>query len=276
MGATGVGRVGSRRENGSGNLRETAMKVASPPSLFLALIEAPRAISEASTLIPTHPFLNNLAPGDGHAVMTLPGFLATDRSMSVMRQYLKRWGYDARRWRLGRNVGLNRQWTLEKLLDRRLKALFAESGGKVSLIGRSLGGLYAREMARRNPQYVRNVITLGSPIGEPKATSIWRLYEYVSGVSISDQEIRKRIDLLRDPIPDVPVTAIYSKSDAIVSWEIATIPAGRQVENIGINTSHIGMGFNPAVFFALADRLRLAEGCWEPFEISGFRKLFYH
>lgn len=252
------------------------MKVASPPSLLLALIEAPRAISEASSLIPSHPFLNNLEPGDGHAVMTLPGFLATDSSMSVMRQYLKRWGYDARRWRLGRNVGLNRQRALEKLLDRRLKALFEESGGKVSLVGWSLGGLYAREMARRNPHFVRNVITLGSPIGEPKATNIWCLYEYVSGVSLSDSEVRQRIDSLRDPIPDVPVTAIYSKSDAIVSSEIAKIPPGRHVENIGVNTSHVGMGFSPTVYFALADRLRQQEGSWTPFEINGLRNLFFH
>jgi len=249
---------------------------ASRPSLLLALIEAPRALAEASALIPTRHFLNKLPPGDGHAVMTLPGFLATDSSMSVMRRYLSRWGYDARRWQLGRNTGLNRQRALEKLLDRRLRNLFEESGGKVSLIGWSLGGLFAREMARRNPQFVRSVFTLGSPIGDPKATSIWRLYEYITGISLQDRDIRKRIDLLRYPIPDVPVTAIYSKSDAVVSWKIATIPPGKQVENIGINTSHLGMGFNPAVYFALADRLRQEEGTWAPFEISGFRKLFYH
>lgn len=252
------------------------MTVASPPSLFLALIEAPRALTEATALIPSRPFLKNLPGGDGHTVMTLPGFLATDRSMSVMREYLSAWGYDARPWRLGRNVGLNRQRAVEKLLDRRLKTLFEESGGKVSLVGWSLGGLYAREMARRNPQFVRNVITLGAPIGEPKATTIWRLYEYVSGQSLSDRDVRKRIDALRNPIPDVPVTAIYSKSDAVVSWEIAKIPPGKKVENIGINTSHLGMGFNPAVYFALADRLRQEEGDWTPFEIEGFRKLFYH
>ncbi len=227
-------------------------------------------------MIPTRSFLNNLPRGDGHTVMTLPGFLATDRSMSVMRDYLSRWGYDARRWQLGRNTGLNRQRALEKLLDRRLRTLFEESGGKVSLVGWSLGGLFAREMARRNPQFVRSVITLGSPIGDPKATTIWRLYEYVTGISLQDRDIRERIDLLRNPIPDVPVTAIYSKSDAIVSWQIASLPAGEQVENIEITTSHFGMGFNPAVYFALADRLRQQEGAWRPFEIKGFRKLFFH
>jgi hypothetical protein len=102
------------------------------------------------------------------------------------------------------------------------------------------------------------------------------LYEFVSGVSLQEQGIRRRIDSLHEPIPDVPVTAIYSKSDAIVSWKIAKVPPGENVENIGINTSHFGMGYNPTVFFALADRLRQAEGSWAPFEIIGLRKFFYH
>ncbi len=252
------------------------MKAASPPSLWLALLEAPRVLTEASTLIPTRGFLSNLPAGDGHTVMTLPGFLATDRSMSVMRDYLTKWGYDARPWQLGRNTGIDRQRALEKLLDQRLKTLFEECGRKVSLVGWSLGGLFAREMARRNPQYVRSVITLGSPIGDPKATSIWRLYEFVTGISLQDRDIRKRIDLLRHPIPRVPVTAIYSKSDAIVSSQIASVPVGEEAENIAVTTSHFGMGFNPVVLFALADRLRQVEGDWAPFEISGVRKLFYH
>lgn len=249
---------------------------AKPPSLLLALFEAPRALSEASALIPSHPFLNRLPPGDGHTVMTLPGFLASGGSMSVMRRYLKRWGYDARCWRLGRNRGLRPQRDIEKILDRRLASLYRQSAGKVSLVGWSLGGLFAREMARRNPGLVRTVITLGSPVGEPRATNVWRLYEYVAGVSLADSEVRRRIDLLRKPIPDVPVTAIYSSSDAIVSSRIARIPPAANVENIGINMSHIGMGFNPAVLFALADRLRQLEGSWAPFEIRGMRRLFYH
>ena len=256
--------------------RATKADDVSPPSWLLTLLEAPRALTEATALIPMHPLLSSLAPGDGHAVMTLPGFLATDRSMRVMRQYMRRWGYDAQRWELGRNVGLTLQRDLEKLLDERLELLFAETGGKISLVGWSLGGLFAREMARRNPQFVRTVITLGSPVGDPVATNVWRLYEFVSGMSLQDQDIRRRIDKLHEPIPDVPVTAIYSKTDAIVSWKIAKVPPGENVENIGINMSHFGMGFNPTVFFALADRLRQAEGEWVPFEISGLRKLFYH
>jgi PGAP1-like protein len=246
------------------------------PSLWLALLEAPRALTEASTLIPARSFLKALAKGDGHAVMTLPGFLATDRSTRVLREYCREWGYDAHPWEQGRNLGLSRGRDLEQVLDERLHRLYQKSSGKVSLIGWSLGGLFAREMARRNPHMVRAVITLGSPLGNPRATNAWRLYEFLSGTSIDEEKIQKRVRALRNPLRNVPVTAIYSRTDAIVSWQISRLPEGKLVENIGINTSHLGMGFNPAVLYAIADRLRQPEGCWTPFEIRGVRNLFFH
>ena len=246
------------------------------PSLWLALIEAPRALTEASSLIPARSFLKSLGGGDGHAVMTLPGFLATDRSTRVLRQYCHEWGYDPQPWDQGRNLGLTGSRDLEQILDERLERLFRQSGGKVSLIGWSLGGLFAREMARRHPEQVRSVITLGSPLGNPRATNAWRLYELLSGTRIDEEKIQKRVRALRHPLKNVPVTAIYSRTDAIVSWQISKLPEGKLVENIGINTSHLGMGFNPAVLYAIADRLRQPEGGWTPFEIRGFRNLFFH
>lgn len=248
-----------------------------PPSLLLALLEAPRALTEASALIPARSFLKNLASGDGHAVMTLPGFLATDGSTRVLRRYCQDWGYASHPWEQGRNLGLTHSRDLEQCLDERLDELYRQSGKKVSLIGWSLGGLFAREMARRNPQRVRLVITLGSPLGNPRATNAWRLYEFLSGTSIDEAKIQKRVRALRDPLANVPVTAIYSRTDAIVSWQISKLPEGKLVENLGINaTSHLGMGFNPAVLYAIADRLRQPEGRWAPFEIRGFRNLFFH
>ena len=249
---------------------------AAPPSLLLALLEAPRALTEASALIPARSFLKSLGDGDGHAVMTLPGFLATDDSTRVLRRYCEEWGYASHPWEQGRNLGLSRESDIEQCLDQRLEELYRQSGRKVSLIGWSLGGLFAREMARRNPDRVRLVITLGSPLGNPRATNAWRLYEFLSGTSIDETRIRRRVRALRDPLRDVPVTAIYSRTDAIVSWQISRLPEGKLVENLGINTSHLGMGFNPAVLYAIADRLRQPEGQWAPFEIRGFRNLFFH
>ncbi len=246
------------------------------PSLLWTLLEAPRALTEASTLIPARKLLRDLPPGDGHPVISLPGYLASDRSTRVLRKYIYEWGYDSFRWRMGRNLGPSRQGDLEQQLDARLQKIFIQTGRKVSLVGWSLGGLYAREMARRNPQVVRSVITLGSPHGDPKATNAWRLYEMLSGISVDEQTIRERVEKLRAPIPDVPITAIFSKSDAIVSADIARLPEGPEVENIGINTSHFGMGFNPIVLYLIADRLRQPEGVWSPFEFSGVRNFFYH
>jgi len=208
--------------------------------------------------------------------MTLPGFLATDRSTRVLRRYIYDWGYDSFRWRLGRNLGPSRHSNFEKMLDTRLEKIYKETGRKVSLVGWSLGGLYAREMARRNPGLVRCVVTLGSPHGDPKATNAWRIYEALSGISVDDRIITDRVEKVREPVGDIPVTAVFSKSDAIVSAEIARLPKGNKVENIGISTSHIGMGFNPVVLYLIADRLRQSQDDWMPFEISGFRNLFYH
>ena len=248
---------------------------AKSPPWYWALLEAPRALTEAGTLIPAHRLLKDLPPGDGHPVMALPGFLASDRSTRVLRRYIYEWGYDSFRWRLGRNLGPSLQRDLELLLDARLQRIFQESGRKVSLVGWSLGGLYAHELARRNPDVVRSVITLGSPHGDPKATNAWRLYEALSGIKIDDDEIRNRVRHLRAPPAGVPVTAIYSNSDAIVSSEIAKLPISENVESVCIKTSHFGMGFNPIVLYLIADRLRQREGRWAPFEISGMRNIFY-
>jgi len=249
---------------------------AQAPSLLWTLLEAPRALSEATSLLPAGKLLRDLPPGDGHPVLTLPGFLATDRSTRVLRRYVYEWGYDSFRWRLGRNLGPSKTRNLEQLLEARLEKLYKETGRTVSLIGWSLGGIFARELARRRPELVRCVVTLGSPHGSPKATNAWRLYETLSGIKVDDETIRRRVEQLREPLVDVPVTAVFSKSDAIVAHDIARLPPSDQVENIGISTSHIGMGFNPIVLYLIADRLRQAEGEWTPFELSGLRNFFYH
>ena len=256
--------------------RHALNKEPGAPSLMLALLEGPRMLSEASTLIPARRFLEALEAGDGHTVLTLPGFMATDRSTRVLRHYLSHWGYDAQRWGLGRNYGVLHDGDIETALDDILAEHFEASGAPVSLLGWSLGGLLAREMARRQPAMVRNVVMLGSPLGDPRSTNAWRLFELMSGRKVDDDEVRQRIARLREPLDNVPTTAIYSKSDAIVAWQIARLPPGDLVENIGINTSHLGMGFNPAVLYAIADRLRQPVAHWQPFDVSGMRRLFFH
>src|SRR5262250_910225 len=135
----------------------------SPPSLIYALSEPGRFFLEINRLLLLHPLLRQARHGDGHPVMVLPGFLAADGSTAALRHYLSGWGYDTHGWGLGRNFGLRRtDPDFENRLAERVGAMVRRAGRKVSLVGWSLGGVLARELARNCPEHVRSVITLGS------------------------------------------------------------------------------------------------------------------
>ena len=154
----------------------------------------------------------------------------------------------------------------------RLEDLAGRYGRKVSLVGWSLGGVYARELARRQPALVRQVITLGSPFAnEPKASNAWRLYETMSGRQVDDWPER---EVMKTP-PPVPSTAIYTRTDGIVAWQGCREQKSATTENIEVEGSHCGLGHNPVVLYAIADRLALAEGDWWPFDRSGVRSFLY-
>src|SRR5256886_9520392 len=146
-----------------------------PPGLGLLLAEV-RGIFEFNASLLLSPLLMRAPKGDGHPVLTLPGFLASDLSMAPMRRYLSELGYDSHAWRMGRNTGgLVRMQTA--LLDR-LKEIHTQTGRKVSVVGWSLGGIYARHLALQAPDKIRSVVTLGSPFGnDVRATNATRPYE---------------------------------------------------------------------------------------------------
>ena len=127
------------------------------------------------------PWLAAAPRGDGHPVLVFPGLLASDLSTQPLRGFLKAHGYAAHGWKQGRNLGL-RPGVEADMLDR-IDELYERHGRrKVSLVGWSLGGIYARQLAKRVPDKVRCVISLGSPFtGSPKATNAWRVYEFASG-----------------------------------------------------------------------------------------------
>ena len=158
-------------------------------------------------------------------------------------------------------------------MPRALEELRKRHRKKVSLVGWSLGGLYARELAKLAPRDVRLVITLGTPFtGHPKATNAWRLYEFVAGHKIGAPEMHEP---LRAP-PPVPTTSIFSRTDGIVAWPCCIEKEGARVENIEVESSHFGMGLNPAVLYAIADRLAQPVGKWRPFDRSaGIRAWVY-
>jgi pimeloyl-ACP methyl ester carboxylesterase len=227
----------------------TAVADPAPPSPLLLLLEG-RAFAEYGALLLAWPLLGFLPRGDGHSVLVLPGFGGSDVSTRPLRRALIRLGYDAHGWGQGRNTGMRA--SLRADLDRRIESLHRERG-KVTLIGWSLGGIYARELARAAPGRVRRVITLGSPFNHhPRANNADRLYRWVNGGSeeIDWQGFERR----RVP-PPVPCTAIYSKSDGIVHWRCCLEDAAPNTENVEVRGSHMGLGANVHVLRVIAERL---------------------
>jgi pimeloyl-ACP methyl ester carboxylesterase len=152
-----------------------------------------------------------------------------------------------------------------------VKALHYRHRQKVSLIGWSLGGIYARELAKELPDLVRSVITLGSPFsGPPRATNAWRFFELVSGQSAEDHELVDQIKVA----PRVPTTSIFSATDGVVAWQCSINPDEPHCENVAVMASHIGMGMNPLALAVIADRLAQPEGQWRRFDAQGASRWF--
>ena len=257
-----------RSLNGKGKKRRE------PPHLFYAFAELPRALLEFASLLPAHPLVRNAPGGDGHPVITLPGFRGNDTSMNVLRRYLEHWGYDPHPWGLGTNlgVGFDRVYYERRFLSQ-LERVARRRGQPVSIIGWSQGGVIARQAAKRRPELVRQVITLGSPIGDsPEATTIWRIFERTSEQEITE-ELMAHLKEVASPVPHVRCTCIYSRSDGIVSPDIAQDQVSPSVENICVMASHFGMAVNPFVLLVIADRLAQKESDWQPFDAGGIRRL---
>ena len=234
-----------------------------PPNAFLLAMEF-RAFWEFGSVLPSWPVLRKAPRGDGHSVIVFPGLSAGDGSTFPLRRYLDSLNYQTSGWNQGFNFGA-RAGVLESA-KRQVHETAQRSGEPVSLIGWSLGGVYARELAKMMPDEVRGVITLGTPFsGSPKSTNAWRIYELTSGRNI-DQDSTK-FDL--KAAPPVPTTSLFSRSDGIVAWQ-ASIQApcriNRHTENVEVVASHVGMGVNPAVWWVIADRLAHPVGAWKPFE----------
>jgi len=236
-----------------------------PPSLGLFLAEA-RGIFELNASLLLSPLLLRAPRGDGHPVLTLPGFLASDLSMAPMRRYLGELGYATEAWRMGRNIGGVAR--VRGTLRDRLAEIHAKARRKVSIVGWSLGGVYARDLALQAPEMVRYVVTLGSPFAsDVRATNATRLYEVLTGEAAEAYpELRAAIS---GDLP-VPTTSIYSRADGIVNWQTCRLRPSDTAENIEIHlASHIGLGVNPAALWAVADRLAQAEGQFTQFDRSG-------
>ncbi|MGB0922409.1 MAG: esterase/lipase family protein [Alphaproteobacteria bacterium] len=239
---------------------------------FANILSEARVAGEIASLAIAWPALQNAPKGDGHPVLVLPGFSAGDTLTLALRRYLRGQGYRAHAWRLGVNMGPSPARL--RALGTRFLRLQRDYGQKVSLIGWSMGGIYARELARLYPDQVRQVITLGSPFGaHPRDTSIWPMLQ-AAFPQVADKLDDDLFSAMR-VAPPVPTTAVWSKRDGVVPWGACVEQPGRQTENIEIQGSHIGFTHNPAALFAVADRLAQHEGEWQKFNRSGLRRLVY-
>jgi pimeloyl-ACP methyl ester carboxylesterase len=200
---------------------------------------------------------------EDNPTLVLPGFTASDRSTRLLRRLLRQKGYSVHGWGLGTNVGPHPHVLVG--LRRRLAELNDRYASPLSLVGFSLGGIYARELAREDPLRVRLVVTLGSP------------YRFRTGDRGSVSDMYAAVAPEHDPFParampehespplTVPATSIYTRSDGIVRWQACVEPIGLARENIEVMGTHNGLGFNVAALHALSDRLNQEHGAWRPF-----------
>jgi pimeloyl-ACP methyl ester carboxylesterase len=237
-----------------------------PPSKLLLLAEC-RFVAEFALGVASLSALARAPKGDGHTVLVLPGFLTSDRSTEFLRGVLQRLGFNAVGWELGRNLG--GVYGMRERLRDKVATLRQAGGGRVSLVGWSLGGVYARDLAIGMPDMVRGIVTLGSPFcGNLRANNVGRLYDVVSGESV-DAARPEDVAALAGDLP-VPATSIYSRTDGIVHWRTSLVREADRAENIEVRgASHLGLGVNPAVLWAVADRLAQPEGEFAPFDRSG-------
>jgi hypothetical protein len=232
------------------------IKVLEPPPLS-GLIRETRGLLELPRLMLNFRDLARQPRGQRQPVLLLPGYGAGDGSTFILKSYLRLLGYHVRGWGLGRNSG-----NVPDLMPRIIKRIgsFARrTQQQVRLIGWSLGGYLAREAARERPDLVYRVITLGTPVvGGPKYTVVARRFQQDMAAIEAEIELRNRISLC------TPVTAIYSRADAVVAWEACIDQNGNDVEHVEVRTTHVGLGFSPEVYKIIAQRLAEEDKPYSP------------
>ena len=205
-----------------------------------------------------------LPRGDGHPVVLFPGLAADRRSIAPLQDFCESLGYTAYDWGRGFNTGP--QGDVDAWIDelaQHIRELIRAHDQSVSLVGWSLGGIYAREVAKKLPGRVRQIITIGTPFaGTAEQTHVTWVYRLVNGQTpLLDEALMARLRTA----PDVPTTSIFSRSDGVVAWQACIQePSAKHTENIEVDGSHCGLGWNKNVLSIIADRLRQPEDAWEP------------
>lgn len=248
-----------------------------PPRLRHSVAEFGRVIAEIGSTAMLQPILNRLPSGDGHTIITIPGFMGADGSTSQLRRFLVKRGYNAIPWSKGRNAADKQPSSLDAFLEYResiedevaeqVRSEFERSGRKITLIGWSLGGLYSVALAHRFPQWIRQVITLGTPFGDPRGTSLYNILGrvYNNEVEVDEDALQRWVQhTYRGGELRVPVLTLYSESDGIVGAGIARCEGDpHYVTNIAVMASHVGFPFNPLVYGVIANHLVEPHERWD-------------
>lgn len=249
----------------------------SSPALRHTLSDLPRAAIEGKSLLLSLPLLRNAASGDGHPVLVVPGFGGGDGSTLFLRKWLTTQNFNAKAWDCGRNIAGERLGSIADALafrqqmtaklQARVEEIYAEHGRKLSLVGWSLGGLYVAQVAQQSPELIRQVITLGTPHGDPRGTAAWSLLQRVYRGKMTDPDLELGLAAWRtgDTSPRaVPTTIIYSESDGLVHPREARLPEAAGANHIQISASHCGLTINPRIYWLIANRLAQAEDQEDP------------
>jgi pimeloyl-ACP methyl ester carboxylesterase len=229
------------------------------PSLALLASEPLRALFEFCS---SHVGTPTPVEGDGHPVIVYPGLGAGAMNMSQLRSYLRSCNFRVFDWDLGVNTGPDRdfdEWLAG--LVQRVREVHGKHGRKVSLVGWSLGGIYAREIAKCCPEAVRQVVTLATPHNSLRGGNHAGTLVKLMGAAQLSPELEARLRVR----PPVPITSIYSRSDGMVSWRGCLEPRAPEAENVPVHASHLGMPTHPDVLRIVADRLAQPEGRWRPY-----------
>jgi pimeloyl-ACP methyl ester carboxylesterase len=244
------------------------------PKSIYSLLEA-RALLEAAALPWALPLLAAAPQGDGHPVLLLPGFMGSELSLIGLELFLRSRGYAVETWGLGRNVGFHARHATA--LEQKIRHVHHQTGRKLSLVGWSLGGVFALYGAHQVSECVRSVITLGSPItvdpegsaSPPLVKAMYRLIAHPMGPAAHTMQPRAKKMRERDTLT-MPLSCLYSVGDGVVPPQEATVAGNPALhENIRVPGSHVGLGFNAVVLWIVADRLAQPEGAWRRFEAQG-------
>lgn len=250
------------------------MSLPSPPSLSQSLSELPRSSSEVWNLMwglrsLVSKAVSDAQGGDGRPVLVLPGYGGSDGAMYFLRSFLDRLGYRTFRLNLGVNYearedriksvddAIRFRESMVSRVQGRVQDLREETGEKVTLIGWSMGGLYAFDVGLALQEDVRMVITLGSPFGDPRSTSLFNALRWLnrSDVPIEGQNFDGWTSKAGAGENRVPIKVIYSKQDGIVSPGIARPPEHPSIECLEVSSSHIGFAVNLEAYAEIGKQL---------------------